>query len=113
MLQQLCRRCVTDTVAGNLLAPEVLARTGPLEERAIMAVPETAMHEDCRAPSRQHDVGTARESPIIEPETESAPMQTLSYDDLGARVSAPDACHHPAARGGINDVRSQSAAFAE
>lgn len=113
-MQQLRHRlCVANLISSNFITPEILTRPRPLEQGTIVPVPETAMYKDYRAPAREYNVGAAREASVIQPETETTRMQALPYGDLGARVSAPDACHHPAARRRINNIRPQSAAFAE
>lgn len=50
---------VATSIASDFRFPELLARSWPAKEMAVMPVPETAVDEYYRAMPREHDVGLA------------------------------------------------------
>ncbi len=80
-------------IAGDLGGPEFRARSGKLEKRTMMAVPETAMHEDGRPISRKHQVRAARQVAGMQPEAQAGCVKTAAKDQFRLRVAAADADH--------------------
>ncbi len=56
---------ITPGVAVDFFAPEILPGLRPAEQRAVMPVPETTMHEDHRMMFWQYDVRSARKAPAL------------------------------------------------
>jgi hypothetical protein len=81
-------------VLGELLRPVGVVRLwrrGP--RAAIVAMPETAVHEDGQAPPGQSDIGPARQAPVVEPESHAGGMQGLAQNHLRLGILAPDTAH--------------------
>lgn len=83
-------------VAFDLCAPEFLMRGGPLEQVAVMPMPEAAVNEQHGSVFGKYEIRFARQTPVVEPKAETASMQPLSQDQLGLRVLSLYAGHHPA-----------------
>lgn len=58
-------------------------------------MPEAAMYQYYGSVARQHDVRTARQSPVMKAESQTRSMQVGADDQLGLCVAAPDSRHHP------------------
>lgn len=86
-------------VAPDLGPPELFATFGPVEHRAIVAVPEAAMYPKQRVMLREDQIWLAGKIPALKPEAEPACMQPLADDQLRFGIPSPD-CRHIAASGG-------------
>lgn len=95
--------------ASDLLPPEVGSRRGPLEQMAVVAVPEAAIHENNGIESREHQVGPPWEVRSVEPIAEAHRVKPPSYHHLRPRVLPANARHHSAAGGLVYDVRQRGA----
>jgi len=60
-----------------------------------MAMPEAAMHEDCRLIAWDHQIRTARKSPIVDAEPEPGSMEIAPDEQFSFRVSSANPRHHP------------------
>jgi hypothetical protein len=67
-------------------------------------MPEAAVDEDCYFPLWQHQVRTAREASLVQPEAEPASVELSAERHLRLRVPAADACHHSRTGRRVNDV---------
>lgn len=61
-------------VALDFRRPELSPRRWQLEQRAVMAMPETAMHQDCGTITREHYVRTAGEVFPMQPVAQAPGM---------------------------------------
>lgn len=98
---------VTFLVAADLLAPEILARARPAEQRAVVPVPETAVSEDRGTPARQHHIRFAGQATIVKDEPEPKSMKAAPHYQLGLGILPPDPGHHAAAGGRIDYITRQ------
>lgn len=101
------------TIAADLGSPELLPGPRLFEKPAIMAVPETSVHEHYRTVSRQDDIRVSRQLSLMERVAEAERMQTAADSKLRLRILATDAGHHPAARGLVHDVHAAQAASSD
>jgi hypothetical protein len=87
---------VANDVAADFSAPEILPGFGPREQVAIVSVPEAAVNKKHRIQTRKDHVRSARQF-CVEPISETLGVKTPAQDQLGLRVLASNAGHHPAA----------------
>jgi hypothetical protein len=73
-----CRASINFAIPGDLRAPELVARRRPLEERAVVAMPETPMDKHDRVPTRKNEVGTSWKIPDVQSKAEATSMQSSS-----------------------------------
>lgn len=92
-------------VLFELVAPERLPALWPAKQVAVVAMPETAMHEHHGIPACENEVGLAGQVFAVQAEAESAPVQRGSDYQLGFGVLALDPCHHPASGCGRDGIR--------
>ena len=95
---------VVCAVAGDFCGPEFGTRSRQPEQRAVMPVPEAAMDEDDRTPSRKNDVGFSWQVPAVDAKPEAPAVQQASDQLLGLRVAAADSGHHAAACDAVYDI---------
>ena len=76
--------------------------------RAIMPVPEAAVHKQNRTEFRKHQIRLSRQLPVVQPIPETAPVQQLADQQLRLCVETLDRRHIPAAGFGIVDVSQPS-----
>src|SRR5437868_6372223 len=69
------RLFIQPLVAIDFRAPKSLAGFRPFEQMAIVAVPETAVHEDHRAMFWKHQIGLARQTPVVQQIAKALCMQ--------------------------------------
>ncbi len=91
-------------VAVNFCLPKIRAGGGQTEERAGVAVPETAMYKQDGVKTGQHDVRFAGKVADVKPKAESLAVQETANVAFWLGVRTTDAAHHAAARGRIDDV---------
>ena len=84
---------VTRTVCRNLAFPELGARCGQPEHRAIMPMPEAAVHQDDGAVPGENQVRSTRKFAVLQTVAKPARMQSLAYEHLWLGVSPTDAAH--------------------
>lgn len=105
-LQARAHLCIPAHIAVELGSPELRSRGRRRRKAApLVTVPETAMHEDCGAVFRQHDVGPARQAADIQSVPQAGRMKRTTDRPLGTRVAAANSGHHPRAGCGVDDVR--------
>ena len=63
------------------------------EKRAVVAVPETAMHQDDGAVAGKYEIGATRQVPAMQSKAKAAAVQTTAQGHLGFCVPAADAAH--------------------
>jgi hypothetical protein len=96
------------SVSGNLGAPEIGTRRRKPEQRTVVAVPEAAVNEQYRSKSREHQIRFAGERCNMKPVTKAACEEFPAQFDFRFRIAPANAGHHPAARGGVHDIRQLS-----
>lgn len=85
-------------IATYFLAPEFRTGFWPAKQRAIVPMPETAIHkQDCPV-SRKDKIGPSRQFPVVQAIAKAAGMQMVSDQQLWLCVLAPDRSHIAAAR---------------
>jgi hypothetical protein len=93
----LLRSRIIQTIAIQLLTPEVGAAFGPFEQPTVVAMPEAAVGKyHCPARS-EHHVGAPGQRPVMQTKTEPAAVQAFAQEEFRLRIESPDASHHPAA----------------
>lgn len=103
---------ITLAVISDFFTPEFLARAGPAEKRAIMAMPEAPVNKDYSLPAWQDEIGLAREPAIVNPEPEAECVKPPADDQFRFCVRAPDRSHIPATGGRIVNISQGSGGFA-
>lgn len=100
--------CISFDIGREFGLPEFdVAGGGCCEATAWMAVPETSVNENRDFVLGKQDIRLPWQLGV-QPKTQSRSMQEAAHDQLGFRVLATDAGHHPAARGGINNIGHQA-----
>ena len=66
-----------------------------------MAVPETAVDEDCYLPSGKNDVGRSGQVSSVQPKPESEAVEMLTNRNLRPRVLLANGAHDPRALGWV------------
>lgn len=66
---------IARNIGCNLLLPELCVRARPLEQMAVVAMPEAALHLDHGITLWENDIGPAREPPIVQDVAVSQPMK--------------------------------------
>lgn len=96
---------VTVDVRCELLGPEGLVRRrGRAPVAARMPVPEAAVDEDgCTVP-RKDEVRPPGQSPVVQTESVTEPVEGAAQPKLRPGVRRTDAGHHPRARRRVDDV---------
>jgi hypothetical protein len=94
-------------VPVDLGGPEFLARTGHFEQGAVVTMPEAAMHEDSCPVLWENHVRFSWNIIRMQAITETLCMQGVPDLQFGFRVLCPDAGHHPAPGGLVDDVRQR------
>ncbi len=84
-------------ISLDLPSPEVLAVGGPMEEVAVVAVPEAAMHEYYGAMLRKHQIWLPKEFGVMKPIAVPKCMKSAADDQLWFCVFTPDRGHISAA----------------
>lgn len=100
-------------VAADLLPPEILSGARRAEQRAVVPVPEAAMHKDGSPPAWKHHIRPPGQAPVMQNEPEAERVKAAPYDHLGLRVLALYAGHHAAARSRIDYITGQAPVSAE
>lgn len=96
---------VTGTVALQFLAPLIFVSVRDFEEAAaFMCMPEAAMDKDHYIRRREHEVGFARKIAPMEPETQTARVQSAADNQLRLSILALDRSHISAAGRLVVDV---------
>lgn len=90
------RALIQRPIAFNLFPPEAASRFRPLEQVAIMAMPEAAMNEDDRVMFWEYQIRLPWKSLVVKNITEASRMKASPYDHFGFGVFPPNARHHPA-----------------
>jgi hypothetical protein len=67
--------------------------------RIRVSVPKATMHENDRATRQKNHVGTARQSPVMEPVAKPGGMKETAHAKFRLRVFMPDQGHLPTAGG--------------
>lgn len=78
-------------------APEVFPRLRPLEQMAVVAMPEASMNEKNRMILREDEVRAPAQFPIVQPKTETAGMKPAADHQFRFRISPPYRRHVTAA----------------
>jgi hypothetical protein len=78
---------------------------GIREAATWVLVPEAPVHKDDGPVLGKDDVGLAGEGADVNPESKPLPVQPGANDQFGSCVATPDAGHHSAAGGAVDDVR--------
>ena len=92
--QGLTRRHVPGTVSINLRAPVLGVSLGlPRTAGAVVAMPETSVHEDRQAPTREHNIRRARQVTPVQSKARAKPGQRAPYFQFGRSVLALDLTH--------------------
>jgi len=100
---------VPATVGIDLVAPEVRTTSWPLEQRALVTMPETPVNKhDCTMSSENH-IRFSWESASVQAEPETRAVQQASHHQLWSRIGATYAGHHPAASLPVDNVGHRSA----
>jgi len=87
----LCYRLIPRPVAPNLVTPVALVGLRDARAaRAVMSVPETAVHKKSNPPGRKHQVGPARQIGPVKTETQTQPMSEAADGKLWARIAGLD-----------------------
>jgi hypothetical protein len=98
MLERDNRAVIVCLVRLNLCTPELRARLRQPEERTIMSMPETTMHEyDCSV-AWKNNIRFAGKVSHMQPEPKAAAMQSGTDKLLGRGILASDSGHHSATR---------------
>lgn len=61
--------------------------------RAVVAVPEAAMHQNSGAVAGKHYIGATGQIPAMQPEAKAAAVQTMAQRHFWFCVPAADAAH--------------------
>jgi len=97
---------VSQPVSLNFVEPELRSGLWNLEVFApFMTVPETAVDEDNRLVLRENQIRLAGKVFGMKPVAEAPLVQGFTDQHFGFGILAPDARHHPAAGGRINNIR--------
>ena len=99
---------VATHIAADFLPPEFLPGLWPVKLRAVMPVPEAAVHKQNRTEFRKHQIRLSRQLSVVKPIPETASVQQLADQQLRLCVGALDRRHVPAAGFGIVDVSQPS-----
>ena len=76
-----------------------------LEQMAIMTAPEAAVGEQHGLFRGKHQIRASGQLPRVKPGAKAPGVQALPEKHFRLRVLAANAGYHPAARGGVDDVR--------
>lgn len=74
-----------------------------------MTMPETAMDEDHGVVSRENQVRTSGQTPVVKPKPETPLVQTTAHQHFGLGILASNTCHHATACRSIHNIRLQAA----
>lgn len=99
-------RCseIVGPIGGDLFQPKIGPATRNPEQMAVMSMPETSADEYRNLMSCQHDIGRAREFPIMDTESKTSSMKRFAHEDFRLCIFPSNAAHHAGAGGGINYV---------
>jgi hypothetical protein len=87
----LCYRLIPRPVAPNLVTPVALVGLRDARAaRAVMSVPETAVHKKRNPAGRKHQVGTAWQICPVKTETQTQRMSGAADGKLWARIDGLD-----------------------
>lgn len=104
-LEAFCVTTVAIDIGRELGHPEIATRRwSRCVPASRMSVPEAAMYQYDRSVARQHDVRTARQSPVVKAESQTCSVEVGANDQFGPCVAAPDSGHHPGPGLPIDDV---------
>jgi hypothetical protein len=103
-------RLFIDTlVSPNLCFPELFSRPRPLEQVAVVTMPEATVDENDRTVSWKNQIGLAGKPLVVEFVSEASGVKAASYCQLRLGVNRLDRSHVTAASNGIMYVRHQTA----
>ena len=92
-------------IAGQFLLPELTIRRRHICEPAPwMLMPKTPMDKDNRSETRQNDVWSPREAPVMQPKAKAGPVKIAADTKLGLGVSPPNTRHHSASCFPIDNI---------
>ncbi len=92
-------------VFAELSIPEATVRGGGISKTAPrVAVPEAAFDFNDRPIATENEVGSPWQPLDVKTESQSCAMQIPADNQLGPRILAANAGHHPASRGPADDV---------
>ena len=89
---------ISEHIAADFLSPEPVPGFGPMKLRAIMPVPEAAVHKQNRTEFRKHKIRLSGQLPVVQPIPETAPVQQLADStmrSLGELASAAPEVRFP------------------
>ncbi len=90
---------VAPAVLREFRQPVVLPRRGRLPGAAVVAMPETAMHEDREPTTGQDKVRRSGQVAPVKTKSRAPCKERPSQDHLGARVALTDGAHEARATG--------------
>lgn len=93
LLQIVYRFNISLPVAADFLLPKLRTRPGPLEQRALVTVPEATVGKYHSMVFRENHVWLPRHTGPVQSESESAAMKTTSDEKLRGGVLALDPAH--------------------
>lgn len=95
--EQFPRSHVIVDIPADFGAPELLSRRWPAKQRAVVAVPETSVHQNHCSVLRQYNVGATGKSVNVQTKAEACAVKAATDRQLGAGVLGANSSHHAAA----------------
>jgi len=95
-------------VSPDLFPPEVRVCSGPLEQRAVMSMPETSMYKYYSMVTWQHDIRFAGQVTGMQPKPEAASVQQAADQDFRSGIAPAYSGHHPATCSTVDYVSHQA-----
>lgn len=91
--------------------PELCPRRRPLEQMAVMMMPEAPIHENDGMMSGEHNIRLAWQVRNMEAVTQAHSVEGFAHDQFRFGIAAPDRSHISASCWGIMNVSQNQAAL--
>lgn len=97
---------IVHSIAFDLRFPELGPRAWLAEQRAVMPMPETTVHEHHGAKAGEHDVRVSGQVLCVQSKAEATTVQKAAHKPFGCSVLPAYSAHHAAAGGTVHYVHS-------
>ena len=103
---------IIGNIAADFLTPEILPGRRPLEQVAVVAMPEAAIHQNDRPVARKDEIRFPRQVLCMQTVAQPKSVQRLADQQLRLCMPVFDCGHIPAAGMCVVNVRHTSGGFA-
>lgn len=100
---------ITLPCCSDFGSPEFHSGRWPPEQRAVMSVPEAAVHKKHGIASRKNEIGFSWKIASVQAKPKALAMKGFPDQQFGFRILAADRSHVPAAGSRIMNVRQRAA----